>query len=344
MSMRLADESRPSRQLRGDRGAIRFDLSLSENPFPPLPSVVRAVHEVLGEANRYPEFLPRRLPKLIADKVGVHSDQIVVGAGATGVVMQIIQTLTTRGDGIVYGAPTFDGYPIMAAMAELDLFPVPLDRSGNQDLVAMAKAVTRRTKLVVLCRPHNPTGTVIAASELKAFLCTIPRKVTVVLDEAYAEFLGMADQVDIVELVSRHPNLLVLRTFSKAYGLAGLRIGYAVGGRELIGRVCRLQLPFGMGSVAVAAVAASYAAEPELRERILRITTDREILRSALRRRHIDVPRSHANFLFLPGPGIATALRRAGIAAKYYPDGSARVAVGDPDADQAVLAALETFR
>jgi histidinol-phosphate aminotransferase len=344
MSMRLADESRPSQQHRSTATPTRFDLSLSENPFPPLPSVLLAVNRALAQANRYPEFLPRRLPKLIAGHVGVHSDQVVVGSGATGVIMQIMQALTGRGDGIVYGAPTFDGYPIMAEMAELDVCPVPLDSTGNQNLAAMARAITRRTGLVVVCRPHNPTGTVIPISELKAFLCTVPRRVPVILDEAYVEFLGAADQLDILAMLARHPNLLVLRTFSKAYGLAGLRIGYAFGQQELISRVRRLQLPFGVSSAAVAAVAASYAAEPELGVRILRITTEREALRCALRRRHIAVPRSHANFLYLPGPGVATALRRAGIVAKAYPDGSARIAVGDPDADSAVLKALETLR
>lgn len=344
MTVRLADESRPSQQHRSQRTQTRFDLSLSENPFPPLPSVLRAVNGVLEHANRYPEFLPRRLPKLIASHLGVHSDQVVVGSGATGVAMQIIQTLTTPGSGIVYGSPTFDGYPIMAEMAELDVVPVPLTAAGTQDLSAMARAVDKRTGLVVVCRPHNPTGTVIAASELKAFLSSVPRRVPVILDEAYAEFLGPADQVDTRALLDRHPNLLVLRTFSKAYGLAGLRIGYTFGRSELISRVRRLQLPFGVGSAAVAAVAASYAAEPELAARIMRITTQREALRSALLRRHIAVPRSYANFLYLPGPGVATALRRAGIAAKAYPDGSARIAVGDLEADNAVLEALEFLR
>ncbi|WP_328407345.1 aminotransferase class I/II-fold pyridoxal phosphate-dependent enzyme [Nocardia sp. NBC_00403] len=340
MTVELADGTLPSRQHHQERALPRFDLSLSENPFPPLPSVLSAVNGVLAQANRYPEFLPLRLPKLIADHVGVHSDQVVVGSGATGVAMQIIQALTTPGAGIVYGSPTFDGYPIMAEMAALDVVPVPLDAGGNQDLPAIALAVDKRTGLVVVCRPHNPTGTVIPSRLLQTFLRAVPQRVPVILDEAYAEFLGHADQIDTVALLRRHPNLLVLRTFSKAYGLAGLRIGYVFGSRELISRVRRLQLPFGMSSAAVAAVAASYAAEPELAARIVRITARREALRNALCLRGVAVPHSHANFLYLPGPGVATALRRGGIAAKSYPDGSARIAVGDPEADNAVLQAL----
>ncbi|MFI9507076.1 aminotransferase class I/II-fold pyridoxal phosphate-dependent enzyme [Nocardia sp. NPDC052566] len=345
MSIGLADNTRPSQRRRGtERTEHRFDLSLSENPFPPLPSVLRAVNETLAQANRYPEFLPRRLPRLIAGHLGVEPDQVIVGAGATGVAMQIIQSLTGRGDEVVFGAPTFDGYPIMAGMAELETVPVPLDKAGNQDVWAMVRAINKRTGLVVVCRPHNPTGTVLGAAELKAFLCAVPARVPVILDEAYVEFLGAADHIDPLALLARHPNLLVLRSFSKAYGLAGLRIGYAFGRRELAARVRKLQLPFGVPAAAVAAVAASYAAQPELAARTLRITTERETLRNALRRCGIAVPRSHANFLYLPGPGVATALRRAGIAAKAYPDGSARIAVGDPAADTAVLQALESLR
>lgn len=322
------------------RPAARFDLSLSENPFPPLPSVLRAVNAEMARSNRYPEFLPHRLPALIAARLGIDPDQVVVGAGATGVAMQIIQALTASGDEFVTSTPTFDGYPIMADMAGLRLVPVPLDATGAQDLHAMRRAVTKRTSLVVVCRPHNPTGTVITAAELRGFLSAVPNGVPVVLDEAYVEFLADPDQLDTTALLRKYSNLIVLRTFSKAYGLAGLRIGYAFGGRELIGRVRRLQLPFGMGTAAVAAVAASYAAAPELGERIRRITTARELLWDALRADGLSVPRSHANFLYLPGPGVATTLRRAGITAKCYPDGSARIAVGDHAADHAVLTAL----
>ncbi|MFF2553760.1 aminotransferase class I/II-fold pyridoxal phosphate-dependent enzyme [Nocardia sp. NPDC058058] len=319
---------------------VRFDLSLSENPFTPLPSVLRAVDDSLVQANRYPEFLPHRLPSIIAEHIGVDPEQVVVGSGATGVAMQIMQTLPAPGSRFVCATPTFDGYPIMSGMVGLRAQPVPLDGHGRQDLWAMVRMIDADTGLVAVCRPHNPTGTVVSASELKAFLCAVPATVPVILDEAYIEFLGAADALDAVELVRRHPNVLVLRTFSKAYGLAGLRIGYAFGSAALVRRVRRLQLPFGVQGAAVAAVRASYAAEAELGERILRITTERELLRTALRRNGIRVPRSSANFLYLPGREVAPALARAGIVAKRYPDGSARIAVGDPAAGHAVLRAL----
>jgi histidinol-phosphate aminotransferase len=321
-------------------GSAALDLALSENPFPPLPSVLEAVNQALSQANRYPEFVPDRLPKLIAGHIGVDPDQVVVGSGATGVAMQIMQALALLEERIVFGAPTFDGYPIMAEMVGLDAVPVPLDSEGRQDLAALEQAVDAKTALLVICRPHNPTGTVTPAGELEAFLDRIPRHVTVILDEAYVEFLDAADTIDTASVIQRHSNVLVLRTFSKAYGLAGLRIGYAFGQADLIRRVRRLQLPFGVSAAAVAAVTAAYAAELELSERIHQINTERELLRIALRKIGIQVPHGHANFLYLPGRDIATRLAEAGINAKAYPNGSARIAVGDPAARYAVLQAL----
>ncbi|MFD4434221.1 pyridoxal phosphate-dependent aminotransferase, partial [Nocardia sp. NPDC058497] len=319
-----------------------FDLSLSENPYPPLPSVLAAVSDTLAHANRYPEFRPERLPRIIADHLGVPPDDVVVGAGATGVAMQILRAL--GGGELITSTPTFDGYPIMAEMAGMPLVPVPLDGQGDQDLKALRRAVTRHTALVVLCRPHNPTGTLLGAAAVRSFLAALPSRVPVLLDEAYVEFLDAADRLDLHALLHRHPNLLILRTFSKAYGLAGLRIGYCVGRGKLIERIHRQQLPYGIPAAAVAAVRAAYAAGDELRDRVHRITMERDALRMSLRALGIDVHRSHANFLYLPGPGVATALRRAGIKAKSYPDGSARITVGDPAAGRAVHAALVNLR
>ncbi|MFD3744739.1 aminotransferase class I/II-fold pyridoxal phosphate-dependent enzyme [Nocardia sp. NPDC058633] len=342
MTVRLVEPTLPSLRFHTTATPTLFDLGLSENPFPPLPSVLAAVNLALTQANRYPDFLPEELPRVIADHLGVSPDDVVVGAGATGVAMQVTRAL---GSGeILTSTPTFDGYPIMADMAGMTLVPVPLAPRGDQDLSAMRRAVNRRTALIVLCRPHNPTGTVLDAAAVGSFLAAIPQRVPVLLDEAYVEFLAPTDRLDIHTLLRRHPNLIVLRTFSKAYGLAGLRIGYCVGHGELIERIRRQQLPFGIPTTSVAAVRAAYAAGTELRDRVDHINRERELVRMSLRGCGIDVPRSSANFLYLPGPGVATALRRAGIKAKAYPDGSARIAVGDPAAGRAVHAALVDLR
>jgi histidinol-phosphate aminotransferase len=319
-----------------------FELALSENPFPPLPSVLEAIDEVMGRANRYPEFHPQQLPRLIARRLGVRPSQVVVGTGATGVAMQVVQSTLRPGQNMVFGSPTFDGYPIMADIAGVRAVPVPLDSQGRQDLSAMAAAIDGDTGLVVLVRPHNPTGTLIPADELDAFLAAVPPDVVVIVDEAYIEFVHEDDVLDSNRMIALYPNVLVLRTFSKAFGLAGLRIGYAFGAPELADRVRRVQLPFGMNAAAVAAVAASYAAEHEMCQRVRQITLEREALREAILRLGTNVPVSHANFLFLPGPRVAETLARADITVRAYPDGSARVAVGDPAAGQAVLRALAT--
>lgn len=342
MTVRLVEPTTPSHRFRTTATPTLFDLGLSENPFAPLPSVLAAVTAALTQANRYPEFLPEELPRVIADHLGVSPDDVVVGAGATGVAMQVMRAL--GGGELLTSTPTFDGYPIMAEMAGMALVPIPLDSGGDQDLAAMRRSVNRHTSLVVLCRPHNPTGTVLDAAAVRTFLTAIPHRVPVLLDEAYVEFLDPADRLDIHTLLRRHPNLLILRTFSKAYGLAGLRIGYCVGRGRLIERIRHQQLPFGTPTASVAAVRAAYGAGTELRDRVDRINGERDRLRITLRACGIDVPASHANFLYLPGPGVATALRRAGIKAKAYPDGSARITVGDPVAGHAVHAALVDLR
>ncbi|NGP07333.1 aminotransferase class I/II-fold pyridoxal phosphate-dependent enzyme [Rhodococcus sp. 14C212] len=343
MTGEITEATTPSAVGNRTRPARHFELGLSENPFPPLPSVLAALHEQMARANRYPEFLPQRLPRIIADRVGVDPAQVVVGSGATGVAMQIMQAVLGDGETMAFATPTFDGYPIMADMMGVEAVTVPLDRAGRQDLGNLGEVVDDRTGLVVVCRPHNPTGTLVSAADLEVFLSSIPPRVVVILDEAYVEFIDAADAVDVLDLIRRYPNVIVLRTFSKAFGLAGLRIGYAFGGQELVARVRRRQLPFGMSCAAVAAVTASYAAEDELQARVARITAERELLRVALRQNGVHVPRSHANFLYLRGPHIAPALQRAGIVAKFYTDGSARIAVGDPAAGRAVLWALRTM-
>ncbi|MBC7302175.1 MAG: aminotransferase class I/II-fold pyridoxal phosphate-dependent enzyme [Nocardia sp.] len=342
MTVRLVEPTIPSRRFHPTATPTLFDLGLSENPFPPLPSVLSAVTGALTQANRYPEFLPEELPRIIADHLGVSPDDVAVGAGATGVAMQVIRAL--GGGELLTSTPTFDGYPMLAEMAGMTLVPVALDPGGNQDLTALRRGVNRRTSLIVLCRPHNPTGTILDAADLGSFLDAVPRRVPVLIDEAYVEFLDAADRLDVHALLHRHPNLLILRTFSKAYGLAGLRIGYCVGRGKLIERIRRQQLPFGTPTASIAAVRAAYAAGPELRDRVERINRERDLLRTTLRACGIDVPHSYANFLYLPGPGVATALRRAGIKAKAYPDGSARITVGDPAAGHAVHAALANLR
>jgi histidinol-phosphate aminotransferase len=317
-------------------------LSLNENPFPPLPAVRSALIRSIDAANRYPEFLPEQLRTLVASHVGVHDEQVVLGAGASGVAMQVLHALTRPGDRIVLGDPTFDGYPIIAEMARLRSVNVLLDERGRHDLGLMAEAAAR-ARVVVLCRPHNPTGTVEPVADVQRFLWRVPDDTVVLLDEAYIEFVAPQHRIDGPDLVRRFPNVIVLRTFSKAYGLAGLRIGYGFGSPELARALWKMQLPFGMGITSLVAVAASYDAEAQLRQRVLRITGERAYLSRRLRAMGVYTTDGHANFVYLPAAGQPwrEVFADAGLQVRYYADGAARITVGGRASTRAVLAAVK---
>lgn len=320
----------------GDQNPLA--LSLNENPFSPLPTVRAAIAEAIGTVNRYPEFLPERLRSVIADHIGVNAEQIVVGAGATGVVMQILHALTSPGDRMVMAWPTFDGYPIFARMARLDPVLVPLDAEGHHDLDAIAEAAAD-ARVVVLCRPHNPSGTLEPVAEVHAFLARIPRDAVVLLDEAYIEFVARSLRIDAPALVEQFPNVIVVRTFSKAYGLAGMRAGYAFCSPDMARTLWRMQLPFGTTVASLAAVTASYRAESELRQRIRLITAERKHLRMRLRSMGVYSTDSHANFVYLPPSGHpwAEAFADAGLQVRAYGDGGVRITVGNRASTQAVM-------
>ena len=318
-----------------------FALSLNENPFPPLPAVRSALINAIDSANRYPEFLPHQLRGLIADRVGVREEQVVLGAGATGVALQVLHSVTSPGDRIVLASPTFDGYPILAQMARLISVSMPLDEHGHHDLDALADAASD-AKVVVLCRPHNPTGTLEPAADVERFLRRVPSDTIVLLDEAYVEFVAPEHRLDAPALVQRFPNVVVLRTFSKAYGLAGLRIGYGFGAPELAKTLWTMQLPFGISITSAVAVAASYDAESQLQQRIRFVAAERRYLQRRLRSIGVYSTDAHANFLYLPAAGRSWRQQfdAAGVRARHFADGGVRVTVGGRASTRAVLAAL----
>jgi histidinol-phosphate aminotransferase len=216
-----------------------------------------------------------------------------------------------------------------------------LDEHGHHDLGAMADA-SADAKVIVVCRPHNPTGTIESAEDIEKFLLRVPPETVVLLDEAYIEFVAPEHRVDAVSLVRRFPNVVVLRTFSKAYGLAGLRIGYGFGSSELVEQLWSMQLPFGISSMSSVAVAASYGAEVQLHQRVRRIVDERRILTRRLRSMGLYTTDGHGNFVYLPNgvshwPGnFRGVLPRV----RSYPDGAMRITVGGPESTRAVLGAI----
>ncbi|MDH6197809.1 histidinol-phosphate aminotransferase [Mycobacterium frederiksbergense] len=320
-------------------------LSLNECPFPPLPAVRSALYAANDAVNRYPEFLPQRLRSLIAGHDGIAEDQVIVGAGATGVIMQVLHAVTSPGDTIVMSAPTFDGYPIFAQMARLRSVTVPLDVHGHHDLEAMAEAAAQ-ARVVAVCRPHNPTGTIEPADDIERFLSRVPEDTVVLLDEAYVEFLAAEQRIDGPSLVSRFGNVVVVRTFSKAYGLAGLRIGYGFCAPDLSRQLWRMQLPFGIGHTAEVAVAASYAAENQLCQRIRMIAAERRYLQMRLWAMSVYSTDGQANFVYLPGRSTPwpEVFDGTGLQLRHYPDGGVRITIGSRQSTRAVLGAVTAAR
>jgi histidinol-phosphate aminotransferase len=345
-SLRSVVSSRP-----GDPGAHTITalpealnplaLSLNENPFSPLPAVRSALVSSIDAANRYPEFLPERLRKLIAARIGVGCEQVVIGVGATGVILQVLHAVTRAGDKMLMAVPTFDGYPIFARMARLKAVTVDLDQRGQHDLETMAE-LAADARVVALCRPHNPTGTIESASDVVRFLQRVPTDTVVLLDEAYAEFVSPEYRLDALSLIDRFPNIVVVRTFSKAYGLAGLRIGYGFCAPELASSLWTMQVPFGISRTSEVAVAASYGAEAQLRQRIRAIASERRYLQTRLRAMGVDSTDAHANFIYLPPGGRhwRDVFDRTRLQVRHYDHGGVRIAIGSRQSTQAVLSAI----
>jgi histidinol-phosphate aminotransferase len=320
-------------------------MALNENPYPPLPSVETAMRRAIGLANRYPQFHPDRLSDQIAGWCGTSSHHVALGSGSVGVALQLFQAVVQPGDTIAFAWRNFDAYPMLAEMVGARTRTVPLLPDGRQDLDALAGVLDDRTRVVIVCNPHNPTGTLVTAPEFAAFMRKVPSHVTVVLDGAYREFARGPGLPDVPALMRDHPNLMELRTFSKAYGLAALRVGYGFGHPDLMAKIRRFQLPFGINAVAAAAVEASLRAQDELRLRVDGIIAERDRLRRVLVESGWDVPPSHANLLWLAAPApvddFAHALATAGIVIRHYPGEGVRITVGDRRDNNAVLDALE---
>src|SRR4051795_5908504 len=216
----------PGRPARDD--GRTFKLSSNENPYPPLPSVLEAVARAAATMNRYPDMGSARLVEAIATRLGVPAECVVPGTGSVAVLGHLVQSVCDEGDEVVFAWRSFEAYPIVTQVCGARPVPVPLTPDARHDLPAMAAAVTDRTRLVLVCSPNNPTGPAVHAQELEAFLDRVPRSVLVVLDEAYVEFVRDEKVPDGLAVWRRHRNVAVLRTFSKAYGLAGLRGGHPV--------------------------------------------------------------------------------------------------------------------
>ncbi|WP_439564959.1 histidinol-phosphate transaminase [Microcella sp.] len=317
-----------------------FKLSSNENPFPPHPAVLAAIRDL--DINRYPDATALVVRERLAERHGVTPDEIIVGAGSVALLAQLISAAATVGDEVVFAWRSFEAYPGLVTVAGATSVRVPLTHDARHDLPAMAAAVTHRTRAVIVCTPNNPTGTVVTAAEFDDFMAAVPSDLLVILDEAYAEFIDDPAAVDGAQLVRRYPNLVILRTFSKAYGLAGLRVGYAIGPVAVLDAARSTAIPLSVTEAAQRAVLAAMQVEPELIARVRELAVRRDAVQEALREQGWPLPVSQGNFVWLPtGPATAAAgeaFAAAGIVARVFPPEGIRVSIGEAESVESLLA------
>jgi histidinol-phosphate aminotransferase len=317
-----------------------FKLSSNENPFAPLPAVLEAIAE--SSVNRYPEGSAAALRDRIGARFSISPEQVQVGAGSVSVLAQLISAAAAPGDEIVYSWRSFEAYPLLVAASGATAIEVPNTSDHRHDLVAMAAAITDRTRLVIVCSPNNPTSTIVTQDEFVEFMARVPASVLVILDEAYAEFVDDPDAVSGPGLMGDYPNLVVLRTFSKAYGLAGLRIGYAIGAEYIMDAARAVAIPLSVTEQAQRAAIVSLAHEPELLRRVAHLNVVRQEIFDGLRAQGWDVPRPHGNFVWLPtGSDTAAAAEtfaQHGVVARPLGEGL-RVSVGEEESVEKLLRA-----
>lgn len=327
-----------------------FKLSSNENPFPPLPEMLAAVAESCARMNRYPDMANAELLAALSGRLGtraipVGEDNLALGTGSVAVLYHLLQAVCEPGDEVVYAWRSFEAYPIAVQVCGAVGVQVPLRADATHDLAAMAAAITPRTRAVMVCTPNNPTGPAVGHDELVAFLDGVPADVLVVVDEAYVEFVSDPAAVRGLEIWRGRPNVAVLRTFSKAYGLAGFRVGYSVAEPGLTAAVRAVALPFGVSLPAQAAALVALDCHDALMARVADLVRYREALVRDLADLGFDLADTQANFVWF-GAGeqteaYATAFTAAGLMVRPYVSGGpwdgVRVSVGEPAANARIL-------
>ena len=321
-------------------------LSSNESPYGPLPSVVEVIAEAGRGVNRYPDNGAEALTSALAERFDVPAGHVAVGCGSVGVLKQLMEAVSDPGNEVIYGWRSFEAYPPLADLAGATSVRVPL-RDETHDLAAMAEAITPRTRLILVCNPNNPTGTVVREQELVSFLDQVPADCLVVLDEAYHEYIRDPAVPDGTDLYRDRQNVAVLRTFSKAYGLAGLRVGFLIGHEPVAEAVRKTMLPFTVNSLAQAAAVASLNAEDELLSRVESVVKERERVRETLLADGWAVPVTEANFVWLRlgehTTQFAQACDAAGVSVRPFAGEGARVSIGTPAANDTFLTVASAF-
>jgi histidinol-phosphate aminotransferase len=309
-------------------------LASNESPYGLLPAVEAVINDLTAGVSRYPDMSSTRLVAAIADHHDVAAEQVAVGAGSVEVVGQLAAAVVDAGDEVVYGWRAFEAYPIIATVAGGMSVTVPL-RDHAHDVDAMAAAITDRTRLVLLCNPNNPTGTAVDAAALKRLVDGAPSDVLVVIDEAYHQYADPAQVPDALTEYAGRDNVVVTRTFSKAFALAGLRVGYCIGPADVVAAVRKTQVPFSVSGLAQECAIAALGEDKEVRRRAALTVAERDRVSSELTALGYDVPASQANFVWLPigeqAAGFGEHCAADGVLVRVFPGEGSRVTIGLPE-------------
>lgn len=330
---------------KGDAGKV-VKLSSNELPFAPSKPIVEAGEQALASTNRYPDAIGSNLVAKLATHYRLNPDQVVVGPGSIQVLANALSAVAQVGNNVVYAWRSFEAYPILVGITGASSRQIPLNSDGSHNLDAILGAVDENTAAVILCSPNNPTGTSLTGTQVREFLGALPGQVLAVLDEAYFEFDTSPGHVDGVTLLTDVPNLLVLRTFSKAYGLAGLRCGYGLTSAFLAEAIRKVATPFGLSSVAEACALAALADEAAMRSQVLQICKQRERVVGELRNRGWTIPQAGGNFIWFAGPvgeKVQAAALSEGLQTRGFPEG-VRVTIGSRAENDQFLAAISSIK
>lgn len=333
------------------QGLQSYKLSSNENPLTPLPAVLEAISSQT-HINRYPDTMTTALRSELSAFLDVPAEDIVAGAGSLGALNQVLSTFAGQNDydapdEVIYAWRSFEAYPICVGLTGASGVQVPLNRDGTHDLEAMAAAVTEHTRVIVLCTPNNPTGPILTSAEVNGFLEKVPSHIVVVIDEAYQEFVRNPDAVNGIAVYRNHPNVIVLRTFSKAHGLAGLRVGYSVSHPELTQYLRVSAVPFSVSQVAEHAAVTSLRHFDEVVERVQSIVDERSRVVAGLRELGWTIPEAEGNFVWLAlgenSVEFAVLAEQQALSVRAFGVEGVRVSIGEPEANTRFLALCGTY-